>query len=212
VVQETAIQSADGNGGVSLDPGILDDEDDIWPLTANGKRVDGVGIVQLFAALRQGLSVREWYTENSNALANIDLRRFITFGVIKGFVYRVHKYAYLTGDGVANGVAKQKASARKTTGRAIITGGPKRRTTIARSMSSERHIGEDDDVDSIRKLCQTVGSDEDSDGNGISNERLKKYLDGTHCFDEICTALEISEKELMERIKRYPGEVLVIHR
>jgi nitrogen permease regulator 2-like protein len=57
-----------------------------------------------------------------------------------------------------------------------------------------------------------VGSAADSDANGISNERLKKYLDGTHCFDEICTALEISEKELMERIKRYPGEVLVIHR
>jgi nitrogen permease regulator 2-like protein len=209
VAQEMAIQSADPYGGASLDP---DDEDDIWPLTANGKRVDGVGIVQLFAALRQGLSVREWYTENSNALANIDLRRFITFGVIKGFVYRVHKYAYLTGDGVANGVAKQKTSARKTTGRAIITDGPKRRTTIARSMSSELDIGKDDDVGSTRRLRQTVGSDEDSDANGISNERLKKYLDGTHCFDEICTALEISEKELLERIKRYPGEVLVIHR
>jgi hypothetical protein len=210
--QETAAQFSDGLGNVPLDHAILDD-DDIWPLTASGKKVDGVSIVQLFAALRHGLSVREWYTENSNALANIDLRRFITFGVIKGFVFRVHKYAFLTGDGVANGVAKQKASGRKTTGRVITTTGPKRRTTIARSMSSELHIVEDDDVGSTSRLRRVESSDEDdSDGDGISNEKLRKYLDGVHCFDQICTALEITEKELMDRIKRYPGEVLVINR
>jgi nitrogen permease regulator 2-like protein len=212
MAQETVAQSSERNANILLDQGILDDDDDIWPLTANGKKVDGVGIVQLVAALRHGLSVREWYTENSNALANIDLRRFITFGVIKGFVFRVHKYPFLTGDGVANGAAKPQPSGRKTTGRVITTNGPRRRTTIARSMSSELHIVEDDDVGSTRRLRHVDSSDEDSNGDGISNNRLRKYLDGMHCFDEICTALEISEKELMDRIKRYPGEVLVIHR
>ena len=211
-VQEAATHSSNGNANVLLGQTILDDDDDIWPFAANGKKVDGVGIVQLFAALRHGLSVREWYTENSNALANIDLRRFITFGVIKGFVFRVHKYAFLTGDGAVNEVIKQKASGRKTTGRVITTNGPRRRMTIARSMSSELHVVEDHDVSNTRKLQHVESSDEDSDSDGVSNERLRKYLDGTHCFDEICTALEISEKELMDRVKRYPGEVLVIHR
>ena len=215
--QDTVVQPSDGNGNISLDHNLLDDEDDIWPLTAGGKKVDGVGIVQLFAALRQGLSVREWYTENSNALANIDLRRFITFGVIKGFVFRVHKYPFLAGDGVANGAAKQNpsGSGRKTTGRVVMTNGPgpKRRTTIVRSMSSELQIGEDNDVSSTRRLRRGESSDDDDgEGEGISNERLGRYLDGAHCFDQICTALEIGEKELLERIKRFPGEVLVIHR
>jgi len=71
-------------------------EDDFWPLNANGDMVDGVGIVQLFANLRQGLTVRDWYMANSSMLANIDLRRFITFGVIKGFLYRIHRYAIQT--------------------------------------------------------------------------------------------------------------------
>lgn len=71
-------------------------DDDFWPLTACGDVIDGVGVVQLFANLRQGLTVRDWYKSNSNMLANIDLRRFITFGVIKGFLYRVHRYAIQT--------------------------------------------------------------------------------------------------------------------
>jgi nitrogen permease regulator 2-like protein len=215
--QGTAAQSSNGNGHIPRNQSALDDDgdddDDIWPLTARGKIVDGVGIVQLFAALRHGLSVREWYTENSNALANVDLRRFITFGVIKGFIFRVHKYAFLTDNDTVNGVSKQKASGRKTAGRVITTIGPRRRrTTIARSMSSELNIVADDGVGSTRRLRPGGSSDEDGDGDGIGNARLRKYLDGTHCFDEICTALEISEKELVDRIKRYPGEVLVIHR
>jgi hypothetical protein len=212
--QETAAQSSNGIGNIPLNQSALDDDDgdEIWPLTTSGKIVDGVGIVQLFAALRHGLSVREWYTENSNALANIDLRRFITFGVIKGFVFRVHKYAFLTDNGAVKGVSRQKVSGRKTAGRVLTTNGPRRRTTIARSMSSEFDIVQDDDVGRTRRLRQEGSSDEDGDGDGISNARLTKYLDGMHCFDEICTALEISERELMDRIKRYPGEVLVIHR
>lgn len=46
----------------------------------------------------------------------------------------------------------------------------------------------------------------------IDDKSLVKYLDGMHCFDQICTELEVSERELTARLKRYPGEVLIIHR
>jgi hypothetical protein len=36
-----------------------------------------------------------WITENTNALGGIDVRRFVSFGVIKGFLYRVHRYPIL---------------------------------------------------------------------------------------------------------------------
>lgn len=83
------------SGSVAATTAATADED-FWPLTGRGDMVDGVGIVQLFASLRQGLTVREWYLQNSNMLTNIDIRRFITFGVIKGFLYRIHRYALQT--------------------------------------------------------------------------------------------------------------------
>ena len=222
VIQEYAVKSIDSTGEVlSRQEVMADDEDDVWPLTNNGKRVDGVGIMQLFATLRQGQSVREWYTNNSNALANIDMRRFITFGVIKGFLYRVHKYAFAPGEGFSgNGHSHSKSlSLRKG---AIgyghrnvksINGDHTTAPAIPRSMASELHFAEENERGSTRTL--TLGAESDSgtdDEDWIGEERLGRYFDGSHCFDQICTELEISEKELLDRIKAFPGEVLVIHR
>lgn len=68
--------------------------------------------------------------------------------------------------------------------------------------------------------------DSDSGGTGGENGRdtddnrrrekeiekeLEKFLDGTHCFDEICTELMISEKELGQRLKA-KGDVQIICR
>jgi hypothetical protein len=54
--------------------------------------------------------------------------------------------------------------------------------------------------------------DGDAEDDFIDDKSLVKYLDGMHCFDQICTELEVSERELTARLKRYPGEVLIIHR
>ena len=43
------------------------------------------------------------------------------------------------------------------------------------------------------------------------DKSLEKFLDGTHCFDEICTELMISEKELGQRLKAR-GDVQIICR
>lgn len=55
-------------------------------------------------------------------------------------------------------------------------------------------------------------SDDEEDEEVVDDKTLGKYLDGLHCFDQICTELEISERELTERLKRFPGEVLILHR
>lgn len=150
------------------------EEDDIWPLTGAGETVDGVGIVQLFAALRQGLTVREWYGKNSDMLANIDLRRFITFGVIKGFLYRVHRYAVQTGP-----------TPQYQNGDAV----DERMGDEPLSRSDRRH-----------ELHKT--------GHDFTR-RLLGFLDGTHCFDEICTDLEISEKYLVQRLEKLPNVAII---
>ncbi|CCX05969.1 nitrogen permease regulator 2 [Pyronema domesticum] len=49
-------------------------------------------VFTLFCSLSQGLSLKKWCMEHHRMLRDIDVRRFITFGVIKGIIYRVQKY------------------------------------------------------------------------------------------------------------------------
>jgi hypothetical protein len=170
-------------------------DENLWPRTAKGEVVDGVTIVQLFTALRQGLTVRAWYGENSNTLANIDMRRFITFGVIKGFLHRIHRYAIA--------IESTKGTAKKV----VQNIKRSKKTPLSRSMSSELHIAEDD------PHATRYGHEESEDeAEDIPDAQLARFLDGSHCFDEICTEFEISEAKLMERIRRYPSEVVVVNR
>ena len=156
----TAFAPAAPSNGLNSENGLNSDNGpaSIWPLTSRGQPLDGVAIVMLFAALRQGLSVREWYAQNADALANIDLRRFLTFGVIKGFLYRVQKYVFATGE----------------------------------------------------RVRRREESEDESDG--VGDGRLRRYLDGQHCFDQICTEMGWSERVLEGRLRRWPGEKLEIHR
>ncbi|KKY22776.1 putative nitrogen permease regulator family [Phaeomoniella chlamydospora] len=197
---------------------------DIFPVTATGLVVDGVAIVELYAALSQGLSVKQWYAEHASALANIDLRRFITFGVIKGFLYRVHKYAYLSG------------SASTRTNNAGISNGhgvPHSHNPAANENQPHSSVIPMQSQESIHSQATPPGlsvngvaSGHDGDSqtglNDLSDpeftdQDLIPYLDGSHPFDQICTEMEIGEASLVNRLRtwssRNPGqEISIIHR
>ncbi|KAL2039324.1 hypothetical protein N7G274_007992 [Stereocaulon virgatum] len=130
------------------------------PRGEEGNTFSGTELVELYLSLRQGLSLRNWCHDHGEVVSRIDLRRFVTFGVIKGFLYRVHKYAF------------------------------------ASSKKRRRWAKEELEYDS-RKSKVYVPKAENPD------KSLEKYLDGTHCFDEICTDLMISEKELIQRLKAW---------
>ncbi|KAG7664337.1 NPR2 [[Candida] subhashii] len=49
----------------------------------------------LYRSLNQGQSVKEWYIQHRKLLNNIDVRRFINFGVLRGIIYRVYSYPLL---------------------------------------------------------------------------------------------------------------------
>jgi nitrogen permease regulator 2-like protein len=61
----------------------------------NDKQPSFAALFELYTSLRHGKPLRQWITENKHALGGIDIRRFISFGVIKGFLYRVHRYPIL---------------------------------------------------------------------------------------------------------------------
>ena len=139
--------------------------------------MSGAQLAELYLSLKQGHSVKSWCVEHADVVGRIDVRRFITFGVIKGFLYRVHKYAVAT---------------------SIHRSGSKRLTKANLNRSKQR--GE-----------QREEKTKEKTGREAENAELGKYLDGTHCFDEICTDLMISEKELTARLKAW-GDVQIICR
>lgn len=50
---------------------------------------------RMYSMLRQGRTLYEWADELGDCAQRIDIRRFVTFGIIKGFLRRVHRYPYL---------------------------------------------------------------------------------------------------------------------
>ncbi|KAL2841398.1 nitrogen permease regulator 2-domain-containing protein [Aspergillus pseudoustus] len=199
----------------------------------NQELVDGVGIVELYASLKQGQSVKQWYLQHSRQLAHIDIRRFITFGIIKGFLYRVHKYAIATGNPAPqfkSGATTPRSHYQLSTHSGPSSRGPGTGTNSPYASSAgddpapiaqhhhhhhhqHHHRSEDArDRASVHSGSRSGLNDEDDDEEPIDDRELSKYLDGMHCFDQICTELEISERELTSRLKRYQGEVLIIHR
>lgn len=49
----------------------------------------------LYRSLNQGQTVKDWYVQHRKLLQNIDIRRFINFGILRGIIYRVHSYPLL---------------------------------------------------------------------------------------------------------------------
>ena len=54
-------------------------------------------LFDLYRSLRQGITLKVWYEENFIIIRknNIDVRRFIIFGVTKGLIYRCHSFPVL---------------------------------------------------------------------------------------------------------------------
>lgn len=63
----------------------------------NGRHLSSFHLCRLFATLSPSRTLKEWLKmhmdQGFNVFEYVDVRRFIQFGVIKGLIYRVHKYA-----------------------------------------------------------------------------------------------------------------------
>ncbi|KAL6713825.1 Nitrogen permease regulator 2 [Lecanora helva] len=153
--------------------------------------ITGTDLATLYLSLKQGQSVKNWCMERPDIVSKIDIRRFITFGIIKGFLYRVHKYAFLP---------PSSSKQRLTKANLRRSGDGYQRTGSGVAVKGGDGVGEEGEEEGV--------GDEAKEADEAD---LLKYLDGTHCFDEICTDLMISEKELVMKLKGL-GDVQVICR
>ncbi|KAI8884182.1 nitrogen permease regulator 2 [Backusella circina FSU 941] len=114
-------------------------------------------IFALYCGLKPGLTVKDWMKEQHVSSLKIDERRFITFGVIKGLIYRIHKYP-------------------------ILTNTDENESQLSFPIPDQYH----------RVLNKYSGLAIHTD--------IIPFLDGRHHYDEICTHLECSPKELDEQL------------
>lgn len=180
------------------------------------------------------MPLRNWCIENETLLSGVDVRRFITFGVIKGFLYRVHRWTYVNLAGVkapgGAGLNAENGSGGVNGGGGGSAGldeGDANAERIARwdaqVQSGANSVAGDRDRDTMLNQNHTGGANMTGQGQGLELSRarlaeasrdlpLAKYLDGLHCFDEMCTELMMSEREVLGTMKRAYGDVMVIAR
>ncbi|KAN0066076.1 Nitrogen permease regulator 2 [Thecaphora frezii] len=75
-------------------------------------------LLRLYSLLRPGKNLHEWIEDNDVDAKGVDVRRFVSFGVIQGFLRRVHRYpVYLAPEaaGTEDGESRLEASGLSST-------------------------------------------------------------------------------------------------
>ncbi|KAK3672746.1 Nitrogen permease regulator 2 [Recurvomyces mirabilis] len=176
-------------------------------------------LIHLYTTLTPGLPLDDFTLTHLPTLTThgIDIRRFITFGIIKSFLRRIHKYGLLipttnpTTQTYLSGSIQSKTSPNEAAVREFERAWKK----AALSSGWATPPSDPPPVQLSKKVSRTAsahGLEEDFDEE--EKERLRGWLDGTHCFDEICLAMKMTEKKLMERIRRSDlgGEVVLFNK
>ena len=231
----SAIHISDFDAEEQKDEEEEGEEEDEW-------HIEHETLIALYTSLRQGLSLKSWVLDNLDSLQGIDIRRFITFGIIKGFLYRVHKYAYATSTALppAPPTSLQTSAAPSTSNlrdsdTATIRGNGHQssisnlhphaqhpsfslhRPSIVSTTSPNPHLA---NTHHHHKAPSITRNQDSKDMDELVSDREKenglplvRFLDGMHSFDEICSELSLPERVVEGKI-RGVGEGLgvVIHR
>lgn len=151
-----------GEGGGGGGGGIVDECANYVCIMSSGQRVSNYQLVKLMTTFCVGRTIGEWLRLHMDAgfdvLRYVDVRRLVQFGVIKGLLYRVHKYV----------VSKQYLAS-------LVTG------------QSRPLVGKD------------------GEGNHQQGDPLQWYMDGMHNFDQIITEQNMTDGEIMEKLKSFPA-------
>ncbi|KAH9897562.1 nitrogen permease regulator 2-domain-containing protein [Xylariomycetidae sp. FL2044] len=196
--------------------------------------ISNYDLIKLMTTFVVGRSVMEWiklHQDNSgglgglggfDVLSQVDVRRLVQFGVIKGFLYRVHKY-----------VVSKDYLALLATGRRRRNGGggvgsagksnknkPKRTKNTKSGREKEREREREKEKQSGRR-GKGEAEEQEEEGDEAADEEeqeedddiLLKYMDGCHSFDQIITERNLTDGEIMQGLKRFrPGDVAVFYR
>lgn len=150
-----------GGAGSGGGGGIVDECANYVCIMSSGQRISNYQLVKLMTTFCVGRTIGEWLRLHMDSgfdvLRYVDVRRLVQFGVIKGLLYRVHKYV----------VSKQYLAS-------LVTG-------------------------QSRPVRQSEGED------GGGGDPLQRYMDGMHNFDQIITEQNLTDGEIMEKLRSFPA-------
>ncbi|TAQ86613.1 hypothetical protein B7494_g5082 [Chlorociboria aeruginascens] len=183
---------------------FINNEDDMQEECANyvfihGHRLPNYYLCRLFTSLCTSRSVKEWLKLHSDqgfpVLEFIDVRRFIQFGVIKGILYRIHKFAV---------GSRYLASL----GTAVVD-----RTQPTKNFN-DRHPPREISKSGIKIGINRLNNNEATwDPEPEEQHTLQKYTDGCHSFDQIITELNMGDARIMDLLRQFPeGDVKILYR
>ncbi|KAI8906178.1 nitrogen permease regulator 2-domain-containing protein [Powellomyces hirtus] len=147
-------------------------------------------LFSLYCALKPGLTVAEWIEENNVWDLHVDVRRFILFGLLHGFVYRIHKYPiWVARDSEPPSqqaplplTANSSTATISTAG--LVAAPPPTPPTLHPQQQQQQPP------------------------QPVPNKTLKRFLDGTKHYDALCTMFNCSPRDLDEILEKdVPGSV-----
>ncbi|KAK5130884.1 hypothetical protein LTR08_001605 [Meristemomyces frigidus] len=178
-------------------------------------------LITLYAALGPGVLLYDFVLAHAAQLTRIDIRRLITFGVIKGFLRRIHKYA-LAISTPSSTRSKSQVSGASSASPTAAKSKPKSSEAAAReidrawkkaALSSGWATPPSAAKAPIAVMARSGSGDEGEEAGSEARERLMGFLDGKHCMDEICVAMRMSERKVVERVKgKGWGEVVLFNK
>ena len=157
-------------------------------------------VLELYSSLKPGVSVADLCLANQDKILIIDIRRLITFGVIKGFIARQHKYA-LALDPVSLPAPSTKpvATALSKTPTPADVDKAWRKAALSSGWATPPA---DIPLEMLKDEQQVP-----------AEARLVRFLDGKHCLDQVCVELGLTEKVVLEKLRSGVfGEVVVFCR
>ena len=171
-------------------------------------RLSIASIIDLYSALGPGIILHDFVLAHATQLQRIDIRRLVTFGLVKGFLRRIYKYGLAIASSSSTNQQKlsnnSSASANPTRNKARSSEAAAREIDRAwkqAALSSGWATPPSASAAPISEAVTSADQDEDEEAGNEEQERLMSFLDGKHSMDEICVAIRLSEKKVVEKIK-----------
>ena len=184
----------------------------------------GEDLIRLYGACRPDVTLAEVLQTHKEKMSMIDARRFVTFGVVYGFLRRVHRYpVYIrTWNKGGGGLS----SSRNSSVGGLIMVPPNRSSSLSQAQDGQRqqqrqqqhhhhhhHQHQHQHQQQHQHQHQQQSSSRSGSYPSSLVEQVQAMLDGTRTMDEVCVAFMRPFEELEEiALSAGVGEVLIVYK
>jgi len=164
----------------------------------------GEDLIGLYSACRPGVTLAEVLQTHKEKMSMIDPRRFVTFGVVYGFLRRVHRYpVYIRTRNKEGGGSSSSSSS----GGGLIMVLPSRSSSLSRTQGGQQqHLQQQQQQHQQLQARPGIYPP-------LLVEQVQAMLDGARTMDEVCVAFMRSFEELEDiALSAGGGEILIVYK